>query len=215
MSSALMTSASFGAGEFREVTHKGTGRQFTTMEMIRLEREIIARMQEGNRRGYCDPSLVSPQVRIRTEDRHPELSVSQRQAVDDILISREKIVGLDGIAGAGKTTTLSVIREAAAAEGHHVEGFAPTSRAAQKLAEAGMQTSTLQNHLARGEQIFTGEKRLYILDESSLASTRQLHDFLNRLRPNDRVLFVGELLPKRQIFQQQVSARAKASGQAK
>jgi hypothetical protein len=42
-----------------------------------------------------------------------------------------------------------------------------------------------------------------------------LHDFLNRLRPNDRVLFVGELLPKRQIFQQQVSARAKASGQAK
>jgi AAA domain len=33
---------------------------------------------------------------------------------------------LDGIAGAGKTTTLSVIREGAEAEGFRVEGFAPT-----------------------------------------------------------------------------------------
>ena len=118
--------------------------------------------------------------------------LSQRQAVDEIFLSREKIVGLDGIAGAGKTTTLSVIREGAEAEGYRVEGFAPTSRAAQKLAEAGMETSTLQKHLARGQQPDTGEKRLYVLDESSLASTRQVHEFVNRLHPNDRVLLVGD-----------------------
>jgi ATP-dependent exoDNAse (exonuclease V) alpha subunit len=55
-----------------------------------------------------------------------------------------------------------------------------------------METSTLQQHLARGEQPDTGEKRLYVLDESSLASTRQVHDFVNRLHPNDRVLLVGD-----------------------
>ena len=142
-----------------------------------MEREIVGRMQEGNRRDYSDPMLVSPQVRIATEDRHPELNASQRQAVDEIFLSREKIVGLDGIAGAGKTTTLSVIREGAEAEGYRVEGFAPTSRAAQKLGEAGMETSTLQKHLVRGQQPDTGEKRLYVLDESSLASTRQVHEF--------------------------------------
>lgn len=131
-------------GEFHEVPQKGADKQFTTTEMIRLEREIITRMQEGNRRGFDDPMLVSPQARIRIEVRHPELSTAQRRTVDDILVSREKIVGLDGVAGAGKTTTLSVIREAAVAEGYQVEGFAPTSRAAQKLAEAGMDTSTLQ-----------------------------------------------------------------------
>ncbi len=37
-----------------------------------------------------------------------------------------------------------------------------------------------------------GEKRLYVLDESSLASTRQVHKFLNRLHPGDRVLLVGD-----------------------
>jgi ATP-dependent exoDNAse (exonuclease V) alpha subunit len=101
-------------------------------------------------------------------------------------------VGLDGIAGAGKTTTLAVIREGAEAQGYTVEGFAPTSRAAQKLADAGMETSTLQKHLARGQQPDTGERRLYVLDESSLTSTKQMHEFVNRLHPNDRVLLVGD-----------------------
>ncbi len=181
-----------GAGEFREVSQTGAGQQFTTAAMERMEREVVGRMQEGNRRDYSDLMLVSPHVRIATEDRHPELNASQRQAVDEIFLSREKVVGLDGIAGAGKTTTLSVIREGAEAEGYRVEGFAPTSRAAQKLSEAGMETSTLQKHLTRGQQPDTGEKRLYVLDESSLASTRQVHEFVNRLHPNDRVLLVGD-----------------------
>jgi ATP-dependent exoDNAse (exonuclease V) alpha subunit len=181
-------------GEFRSVRH-GEGRaapQYTTAEMVRMEKEIIAQMQTGNRWEFRDPMLVSSQIRIRTEDQHPELNASQRAAVDEIFLTREKIVGLEGVAGAGKTTALAVVREGAEAEGYRVEGFAPTSRAAQKLAEAGMETSTLQRHLARGKQPDTGEKRLYVLDESSLASTRQMHEFMQRLHRNDRVLLVGD-----------------------
>ncbi|MFZ0863164.1 MAG: AAA family ATPase [Candidatus Sulfotelmatobacter sp.] len=121
-----------------------------------------------------------------------ELPSDPVRAVDETFLSREKVVGLDGVAGAGKTTALSVIREGAEADGYKVEGFAPTSHAAQKLGEAGMETSTLQKHLTRGQQPDTGEKRFYVLDESSLASTRQVHEFLNRLHPNDRVLLVGD-----------------------
>src|SRR6266478_3789143 len=179
------------AGEFREVSQVGSGRQYTTTAMIGMERDIVARMLEGNQREYSDPMLVSPQVPIATEDRHPELTASQLQAVDDIFLTRETIVALDGVAGAGKTTTLAVIREGAEIEGYRVEGFAPTSRAAHKLGEAGIETSPLQRHLTRGQQDDTGEKRLYVLDESSLASTRQI-EFVERLRPNDRVLLVGD-----------------------
>jgi conjugative relaxase-like TrwC/TraI family protein len=181
-------------GEFRAVERgpEHRGPQYTTAAAVRMEREIVARMQEGNRRGYNDPMLVSPQVRIAVEDRHPELNRGQRQVVDEVFLSREKIVGIDGVAGAGKTTTLAVIREGAQAEGYRVEGFAPTSRAAQKLAEAGIETSTLQRHLTRGQGPDTGERRLYVLDESSLASTKQVHEFVNRLYPNDRVLLVGD-----------------------
>jgi conjugative relaxase-like TrwC/TraI family protein len=165
---------------------------YTTAEMIRMEQEVVGRMQSGNQRYYSDPMLVSPALRIATEDRHTELSPAQREVVDDIFVRREKIVGLDGIAGTGKTTTLAVIREGVEAEGYKVEGFAPTSRAAQKLAEAGIETSTLQRHLARGEQPDTGQKRFYVLDESSLASTRQMHEFMERLHARDRVLLVGD-----------------------
>jgi conjugative relaxase-like TrwC/TraI family protein len=179
-------------GEFRTVNHGGRGQQYTTAAMLRMEREIVQRMQEGNQRGINDSMLVDARIRIATEDRHSELNASQRQVVNDVFLSREKIVGLDGVAGAGKTTALAVIREGAEAQGYKVEGFAPTSRAAQKLADAGMETSTLQKHLARGEKPDTGERRLYVLDESSLASTRQMHEFVNRLHPNDRVLLVGD-----------------------
>jgi len=52
--------------------------------------------------------------------------------------SRDQVTALEGVAGAGKTTSLVAIREAAEREGYKVEGFAPTSRAAQKLGEAEM-----------------------------------------------------------------------------
>jgi conjugative relaxase-like TrwC/TraI family protein len=182
-------------GEFRKI-ERSDGRaapQYTTAEMVRLEREIVGFVQKGNESQYERSMLVSPAWRIHTEDAHPELSKSQLAAVDEIFVARERIVGLDGVAGAGKTTTLSVIREGVEAQGYRIEGFAPTSRAAQKLAEAGITTSTLQHHLARGDRPDTGEKRLYVLDESSLASTRQMHEFLTRLHRNDRVLLVGDV----------------------
>ncbi len=48
------------AGEFREVSHVGAGQQYTTATMVRMEREIVGRMQEGNRRDYGDPCSSRP-----------------------------------------------------------------------------------------------------------------------------------------------------------
>lgn len=180
----------FESGEFRQAAASVRGPQITTATMLRTEREIVDILQKSN--DQRRPMLVEGRERFDTIGRHPELSSSQRHAVEEVFSAREKIVGMDGVAGAGKTTTLAVIREGAEREGYAVEGFAPTSRAAQKLGEAGIETSTLQRHLARGEKPDTGEKRLYVLDESSLASTKQMHEFLTRLHPNDRVLLVGD-----------------------
>ena len=164
-------------------------RAFTTVEMQGYERELIDRMRsgQGNREVLADG-----QTRQQTMEQHPHLSVSQRNAVDTVLTSRDQIMALEGVAGAGKTTSLAAVREAAVLAGYEVEGLAPTSRAAQKLGEAGMETQTLQKHLARGEQPDDGQKRLYVIDESSMASTKQMHTFVERLRENDRVLFVGD-----------------------
>jgi conjugative relaxase-like TrwC/TraI family protein len=179
------------ASELIEVSHRegSAGRTFTTREMQGYERELIDRMKlsQGNREVLADGN-----VRQRTMEQHPHLSLSQRNAVDTVLTSRDQMMALEGVAGAGKTTSLAAVREAAVSAGYQVEGLAPTSRAAQKLGEAGMETHTLQHHLARGDRPDDGQKRLYVIDESSMASIKQMHTFVERLGKNDRVLFVGD-----------------------
>jgi conjugative relaxase-like TrwC/TraI family protein len=177
------------AGEFIEASHRAPGRAFTTGEMIGYERDTINAMRAGQKR---HAAIVSFETRREIERGHTHLSESQQRAVEQILSSRDQITALEGVAGAGKTTSLAAIREAAEREGYKVEGFAPTSRAAQKLQEAGIASSTLQRHLTRSEEPHDGQKRLYVLDESSLASTKQMNGFLHRLKENDRVLLVGD-----------------------
>ena len=128
-------------------SHTGNGRSFTTEEMIALERDNIRTMRTSQEQ-Y--PMLVSSRTRNQVEQDYPHLGSSQHRAVQEILSSRDQITALEGVAGAGKTTSLSAIRDAAEREGYSVEGFAPTSRASHKLAEAGIQANTLQHHLARG-----------------------------------------------------------------
>jgi conjugative relaxase-like TrwC/TraI family protein len=160
------------------------GREFTTAEMIGYKRQIIERMRAGQNQ---HEALASFATRREIEQGHPHLSPSQLAAVGQILSSRDQITALEGKAGAGKTTSLAAIREAAEREGYEVEGLAPTSR------EAGTKSGTLQRRLARGEQHDDGQKHLYILDESSLASTKQMNDFVYRLHGHDRVLLVGDV----------------------
>ena len=180
-----------GAGEFIEAEKRsgGPSRAFTTEEMIGYERDTIQMMREGQNE-Y--PALASFETRREIDNHHPHLSQSQRVAVEQILASRDQVMALEGVAGAGKTTSLAVVREAAEREGYKVEGFAPTSRAAQKLTEAGIESSTLQRHLAQGHDQTGVQKHLYVLDESSLASTKQMNEFLHRLKDSDRVLLVGD-----------------------
>jgi ATP-dependent exoDNAse (exonuclease V) alpha subunit len=179
-----------GGGLIRKESRSGIGRSFTTDEMIALERDNI-RLMRGTQDQY--PALASSGIRREIEQEYGYLSSSQHRAVQEVLSGRDQIAALEGVAGAGKTTSLNAIRDAAEREGYSVEGFAPTSRAAHKLGEAGISSSTLQHHLAQERQADTGEKHLYVIDESSLASTRQINEFLHRLGERDRVLLVGDV----------------------
>jgi conjugative relaxase-like TrwC/TraI family protein len=177
------------AGEFIETSNRGPSRAFTTEEMIDYERNTIHAMRMGQNQ---HAPIASFETRRAIEHDHSHLSASQRAAVEQILSSHDQVTALEGVAGAGKTTSLTAIREAAERDGFKVEGFAPTSRAAQKLGEAGIESSTFQRHLTRSEEPHDGQKRLYVLDESSLASTKQMNEFLHGLKENDRVLLVGD-----------------------
>jgi len=104
---------------------RGTpGRSFTTPSMMELEQETIDRMRAGQRR-HAEVVPESACEAIAREYGH--LNENQRAAVQHILASRDQVTALEGTAGAGKTTALAAVREAAEHEGYRVEGLAPTS----------------------------------------------------------------------------------------
>jgi conjugative relaxase-like TrwC/TraI family protein len=183
--------ARIASGEFQTVERAHMpGRQFTTAKTIAAEHEIVSRAREG--RNQVEPVLSRSQA-ISIADRHQHLNRTQRSVVEDVLSSPDRIQGVQGFAGSGKTTTLSAIRRAAESHGYHVEGFAPTSRAARQLGEASVQAGTLQGFLARSVPAMTSDhKHFYFVDESSLASTNQMREFLSRIAPQDRVLLIGD-----------------------
>jgi conjugative relaxase-like TrwC/TraI family protein len=187
--------ARLASGEFQIVNRNQSipGRQYTTAKTIAAEQEILRGMHEG--RNQVEPVLSRPQA-IAVADEHSHLNRAQKAVVEDVLSSPDRIQGLQGFAGAGKTTTLAAIRSTAESNGYRVEGFAPTSRAARQLSEAGIQAGTLQGYLARTANPGLGnQKHFYFIDESSLASTNQMREFLARLDPNnnDRVLLIGDI----------------------
>ena len=185
--------ARLASGEFQIVARQQgvPGRQFTTAKTIAAEQEILHRMREG--KNQVEPVLSRPQA-IAVADRHEHLNHAQKSVVEDVLSAPDRIQGIQGFAGAGKTTTLTVICSAAESQGYQVEGFAPTSRAAKQLEQAEVHAGTLQGFLARTANPDVPErKHLYLVDESSLASTNQIREFLTRLGPHDRVLLIGDI----------------------
>ena len=183
------------SGEFQHAPglKHDTGRQFTTREAIAEELATIKHMQQGQQ--ITEPIMrqEDAMAHARTRD---FLNPAQQKAIEEVLTSQDRIHGLQGLAGSGKTATLETIREGAERNGYAVEGFAPTSRAAGQLRDAGIQADTLQGFLARGGvERSAGDpnaRHLYMLDESSLASTRQMQSFLEKIGPQDRVLLVGD-----------------------
>jgi conjugative relaxase-like TrwC/TraI family protein len=184
--------ARLASGEFRTVERQNApGRQFTTARTIAAEQEILRHVREGH--NQVQPVATRAEA-IQFADRHPHLNRAQKTVLEDVLSSPDRIQGIQGWAGVGKTTVLANVRNAVEAQGYKVQGFAPTSRAARQLREAGVEAGTLQGFLARSAQSGAGPERkhFYFVDESSLASTNQMRELLTRLGPSDRVLLIGD-----------------------
>jgi conjugative relaxase-like TrwC/TraI family protein len=185
--------ARVASGEFRVVPGEkhDSARRFTTAEIVQSEGEIVQTVMNG--RGQASQLMPVEQSVPLTEARS-QLNFSQRSAIEQILTSRDRIQGLQGSAGVGKTTALKTVCEAAEQRGYVVEGFAPTSRAARQLGDAGIAADTLQGFLVRSRSAGDpATKHLYMVDESSLASTKQMRDFLGKIDLQDKVLLIGDI----------------------
>ncbi|MYA95828.1 MAG: AAA family ATPase, partial [Nitrospinae bacterium] len=153
-----------------------------------------------------------PAMRGRAVDkalRNGPLTHGQREAVKLILTDPDRVVGVQGYAGTGKTKMLRRARALLEKRGYEVRGLAPSASAARTLeAEAGIGSETLQRFLARnagvarGRLTRGGEKKMraaygktaLVVDEGSLASTREMRELLriSEVLRLPRVVLVGD-----------------------
>ena len=183
--------------------HAGDG--MTTDKALAHERETIGLMRDGQDRGRAAMRSWMVQARLHKGP----LTEGQKQAVKLILSSKDRVIGVQGYAGTGKTTMLRRANALAGKNGYRMMGLAPSASAVKTLAtEAGIESETLQRFLARNAGIAEGRltakgaremraawrKTILVVDEGSLASTVQARDLLriaNALRV-PRVVLVGD-----------------------
>ena len=203
------------------------GKHWATEAAVAREWETVERMREGKDAGE---RLMRGWVATAKLHRG-RLNEGQKEAVKLLLSSTDRVVGVQGYAGTGKTTMLDRFRSLAESAGYRVKGLAPSASAARTLGrESGIRSETLQRYLTRHAGIVEGRatprslrelraaqaRTVLVVDESSLASSEQMRGLLRiatALRL-PRVVLVGDEKQLDGVEAGKPFAQLKAAGMA-
>ena len=171
-----------------------TGGRYTTAEAIVREQEFIERIQDG--RDAVPPIANDTPAVLQTSD-GKTLNTGQTNAAKHILETPDRFVAVQGVAGAGKTTAMQVVREHAEAAGYQVVGLAPTKKSVHELREAGVaDTYTVARAVTRMPD-HVGERTLVIVDEASMIGAADMAELTEKIEAcGARVVIMGD---KRQL----------------
>jgi conjugative relaxase-like TrwC/TraI family protein len=149
--------------------------------VIDTERAIAAKARH---RHQLDTAPVIPTTIVDGALRHTESTKrvesteSPRRAVRGVCSSGRSMDVIIGVAGAGKTTALSAVREACELDGRRVLVAATSGQAARTVGQdSGIESYTVASLLSRlrFETVTLGPKDVVILDEAGMTDDMDLH----------------------------------------
>jgi conjugative relaxase-like TrwC/TraI family protein len=151
-----------------------------------------------------------------TIDINTNLTKGQQQAIQLILTTTDRIVGVQGVAGSGKTTMLRELNKLCNKANFEIIGLTVTTSAKERLLDSsknltsddpllqsGIRTFTLRRFLIDSERLLRdnltlaqleyGVNKLYILDEASFVSTEEMFSTLIKMNQlNARIVVMGD-----------------------
>ncbi len=175
------------------VTREPTGdetqvRGRTTRRAARLELALADHLALA----LNDAKPMASEVMLREAGAEAKLTSAQTGALLHLGLSGDRVTGLHGVAGAGKSTLVRALREAAGGEVELI-ALAPTSSAAANLgATAGIASRTVASLLASGGQFLT-DRHVLVLDEAGQLGSRQALRILELSRESGaRLILLGD-----------------------
>lgn len=180
----------------------------TTPEHIAEEKRLLAGIDAGRGAGQVivPAEQAATLLPARAGDR--PLNGEQLGAAILALSSTDRVVVIQGVAGAGKTTLIAAMAEVAREEGKQVLGLAQANTMVAMLREeAGIDAQTVSSFVhahiggalvGKGEAFEASRAGLkdtvLVLDEASLVANKPMNDLVtiaNRLRL-DRLVMIGD-----------------------
>lgn len=155
---------------------KGTGSIVDDDRFIELYTGVTEKLQtEATNQGHDFYSLTNGQF----------------TALKHIMTHSDRIIGIQGDAGTGKTTLLKYLNKSIGGAVDLV-GVSKTAKAAKEIEHAsGISSMTIDRFLTRDEEP-SGRQRILIVDESSMGGTKQISDLLAKAGENTKIVFVGD-----------------------
>lgn len=141
-------------------------RGYTSKAAIVMEDEMLKEEYIGRNRAesLCSQERAVEAIAKAEEKANTagyEWNPDQKRATEGILTSKNRIIGVQGLAGTAKTTSvLRTVAETAREMGYEVRGLTPTNSAGQSLTDgAGIQSGTIQSFLAQNRNEWVQERK--------------------------------------------------------
>ncbi|AKM33200.1 AAA family ATPase (plasmid) [Pandoraea faecigallinarum] len=174
--------------------------RYTTHKALAREKAILAIERSG--RAALAPILTPAAVKTALEG--SRLNADQRSAVEAIVATAHRFVGIQGDAGTGKTYTVNqavaLIRQASSGGGGGERGqggyrtvaLAPYGNQVTALRNAGLDAHTLASFL-RAKDKSIDARTIVVLDEAGVVGARQMEQLMRAVeQAGARMVMIGD-----------------------
>ncbi|HBF13404.1 MAG TPA: AAA family ATPase [Deltaproteobacteria bacterium] len=165
------------------------GERITTPEAIKREQMTLQMEQRGR---AFNRSIFGPQ-QVDKFLEESKLNEEQKKASQLILTSSTWAVGIQGLAGTGKTFMLKATNELAHKQGYQMVGLAPSTSATKELSKTGMESMTISAFQVPERQKKINSKTVLVIDEAGMVSSKQMEAvFRTAFHYQAKVVLVGD-----------------------
>lgn len=183
---------------------KTTRNGWTTREMIALESKILAQKDNKSPDFIVSNTQIANDAIAEYQKRKGfDLKKGQNELVHAALNSDSAVVVCQGVAGAGKSSSLEVVKAVCYAHGRNIIGLAPQAMQSQNLEkESGIKSNTVASFLLNEELQASAKNSIIILDEAGMLGMRDMAKLITIAKAqNAKLILSGDINQKKSISQ--------------